>query len=59
MYMPAKFRIRFLDPIEVPSAPDEVLDDAAAVQTIAEGVRARIQVTLDEMLAERQSVWLG
>ncbi len=59
MYLPAKFRIRFLAPVEVPSAPDEVLDDAAAVQTIAEGVRARIQVTLDEMLAERQSVWLG
>ena len=59
MYMPAKFRIRFLDPIDIPSMPADTIDDAAAVQTIAEEIRARIQVSLDEMLAERRSVWLG
>ncbi len=59
MYMPAKFRIRFLDPIDVPALPADTADDAAAVQSIAEEIRARIQVALDEMLAERESVWLG
>jgi 1-acyl-sn-glycerol-3-phosphate acyltransferase len=59
MYMPAKFRIRFLDPVEIPSLPAETLADAATVQSIAEEIRARIQSALDEMLAERRSVWLG
>lgn len=59
MYMPAKFRIRFLEPVDVPALPDGTVDDAAAVQTIAEDIRARIQLALDEMLAERGSVWLG
>lgn len=59
MYMPAKFRIRFLEPIDVPALPPETLDDAAAVQTIAEEIRARIQISLDELLSERRSVWLG
>jgi hypothetical protein len=39
--------------------PADTIDDAAAVQTIAEEIRARIQISLDEMLAERRSVWLG
>ncbi len=59
MYLPAKFRIRFLEPIDVASLPEETIDDAAAVQTISERIRARIQVALDEMLSERESVWLG
>jgi len=59
MYMPAKFRIRFLEPLDLPALPDETVDDAAAVQGIAEEIRARIQGSLDEMLTERRSVWLG
>jgi 1-acyl-sn-glycerol-3-phosphate acyltransferase len=59
MYMPAKFKIRFLDPIDIPSFPEDTLEDAAAVQTIAEDIRAQIQASLDEMLAARRSVWLG
>lgn len=59
MYLPAKFRIRFLEPIDIPAMDPETVEDAAAVQTIAEEIRARIQVQLDEMLGERQSVWLG
>src|SRR5215218_8721009 len=54
-YLPAKFRIRFLEPIELDISPD----DRAAVQTGAEAVRARIQVNLFEMLGERDSIWLG
>ena len=59
MYMPAKFKIRFLEPIDIASLPEDTIDDAAAVQTVSESIRARIQVALDELLAERQSVWLG
>jgi hypothetical protein len=58
-YLPAKFRIRFLEPIDIGSMPEDTVDDAAAVQTISEGIRGRIQIALDEMLAERHSVWMG
>lgn len=59
MYLPAKFRIRFLAPLELPALPPETIEDAAAVQAIAEEIRARIQTALDEMIAARRSVWLG
>src|SRR5690242_14258379 len=59
MYMPAKFRIRFLPPLDLPALPDGTVEDSAAVQGIAEEVRARIQGSLDEMIAGRRSVWLG
>jgi len=54
-YLPAKFRIRFLEPIKLDVSPD----DRGAVQTASETVRARIQENLFEMLGERDSIWLG
>lgn len=59
MYMPAKFRIHFLEPFATDSIPVEVADDPAEVQAIAEKIRTQIQFELDSMLAERKSVWLG
>jgi 1-acyl-sn-glycerol-3-phosphate acyltransferase len=59
MYLPARFKIHFLEPIDTASYPVEAADDVALVQAIAEGVRARIQSELDDMLAERRSVWMG
>ena len=59
MYMPAKFKIRFLEPLDIPTLPDDTVDDSAAVQGIAEEIRARIQTALDEMVGERESVWMG
>jgi len=59
MYMPAKFRIRFLEPLDLPALPTDTIEDAASVQAIAEEVRARIQTALDEMVSRRRSVWLG
>jgi 1-acyl-sn-glycerol-3-phosphate acyltransferase len=59
MYLPAKFRIRFLEPIDLSSYPPETVEDAAEVQNITEGIRGRIQDELDSMLATRKSVWLG
>src|SRR5215208_2466572 len=56
-YLPAKFRIRFLEPIHF---DDEGMhEDKALVQTVAHDVRARIQENLWDMLAKRRSVWFG
>jgi len=56
-YLPAKFKIRFLEP--VPFDEEGLEDDKALVQTVAHDVRARIQESLWEMLAARKSVWFG
>ena len=58
-YLPAKFRIRFLDPIDTANVSVDPAPDTAQVQTVAQEVRARIQENLDEMLAARRSVWFG
>jgi 1-acyl-sn-glycerol-3-phosphate acyltransferase len=55
-YLPAKFKIRFLEPIATDGWDP---DDKGLVQTVAEEVRGRIQEELYTMLAERKSVWLG
>jgi 1-acyl-sn-glycerol-3-phosphate acyltransferase len=56
-YLPAKFKLRFLEPIELGEGDSP--DDKALVQTVAHEVRARIQEGLWGMLAERKSVWFG
>jgi 1-acyl-sn-glycerol-3-phosphate acyltransferase len=58
-YLPAKFRIRFLDPIATDDLGDEPWEDRALVQEIAEEVRARIQEELIDMVGKRRSVWFG
>jgi 1-acyl-sn-glycerol-3-phosphate acyltransferase len=59
MYLPAKFKIRFLEPIPMDEYPADAVDDAGLVHALAEEVRGRIQTELDDMLAARRSVWLG
>src|ERR671918_2357769 len=56
-YLPAKFRIRFLEPLRF----DEkgLHEDKALVQTVAHDIRSRIQENLWDMLATRRSVWFG
>ena len=54
-YLPAKFRLRFLEPVEL----DPSTEDAAAIQAAAEGVRSRIQDNLFEMVRARDSIWFG
>ena len=56
-YLPAKFRIRFLEPIATDQWGDEPWEDKGLVQSVAEDIRARIQEELVEMLARRRSVW--
>jgi 1-acyl-sn-glycerol-3-phosphate acyltransferase len=59
MYMPAKFRIRFLEPVPLERRGPAAADDVAFVQQVADDIRARIQASLNEMLRERKSVWFG
>ena len=59
MYMPAKFKIRFLEPVDLSRYGPDDADDLALVQDIGEGVRTSIQLALDAMRASRRSVWFG
>ncbi len=56
-YLPAKFRIRFLEPIHFDG--ERPWEDKGLVQTWAHEIRARIQENLFEMVGQRRSVWLG
>ena len=58
-YLPAKFKIRFLEPIDTVSMGPDAVSDKALVQSVAQEVRARIQEGLEEMVSRRRSVWLG
>jgi 1-acyl-sn-glycerol-3-phosphate acyltransferase len=58
-FLPAKFTIRFLEPIRTDDMGDAPWEDTGLVQEVAEEIRARIQEELFEMLAKRKSVWLG
>jgi 1-acyl-sn-glycerol-3-phosphate acyltransferase len=59
MYLPAKFKIRFLEPVALDRYGADAADDVAFVQQVADDIRARIQIALNEMLRERSSVWFG
>lgn len=59
MYLPAKFKIRFLEPITLDAYGPEDVDDVGLVQSIAEDVRGRIQREVNRLVASRTSVWFG
>ena len=59
MYLPAKFKIRFLDPVDLSAYGPEDADDVALVQSISEDIRATIQREVDDLVASRESVWFG
>jgi hypothetical protein len=56
-YLPAKFRIRFLDPIPTDQWGEAPWEDRGLVQTVADEIRDLIQENVIEMLAKRRSVW--
>jgi 1-acyl-sn-glycerol-3-phosphate acyltransferase len=58
-YLPAKFRIRFLEPIPTDQWGERPWDDQGLVQTVAEDVRSRIQDELIDLVSHRRSVWFG
>jgi hypothetical protein len=59
MYLPAKFRIRFLEPIDLTRYGPEDADDIALVGRLSERIRLRIQEELDDLVLARRSVWFG
>ena len=59
MYLPAKFRIRFLEPIDLSAYDPEDADDIALVGRLTERIRLRIQEELDDLVLARKSVWFG
>ena len=56
-YLPAKFKIRFLEPIHFDE--DGMWEDKSLVQTTAHEIRARIQEGIWDMVKRRRSVWFG
>jgi 1-acyl-sn-glycerol-3-phosphate acyltransferase len=58
-YLPAKFKIRFLEPIPTDQWGPEPYNDRGLVQSVADDIRARIQDELYDMLAKRKTVWFG
>jgi 1-acyl-sn-glycerol-3-phosphate acyltransferase len=59
MYLPAKFKIRFLTPVDLGRYDPDDAEDLALVQGLTEEIRGRIQQELDELQAARRSVWFG
>jgi 1-acyl-sn-glycerol-3-phosphate acyltransferase len=57
--LPAKFSIRFLEPVHAGAADPGDPRDGARAQTMADDIRALIQENLLEMVASRRSPWLG
>jgi 1-acyl-sn-glycerol-3-phosphate acyltransferase len=57
--LPAKFRIRFLEPVPAEGLRRGSWEQRSVVEALTEGIRALIQENLLELVAERRSVWLG
>ena len=57
--LPAKFRIRVLDPVHLDVTPDQPRYSKSRVMDRAEEIRQQIQETLYDMLKQRKSVWSG
>jgi 1-acyl-sn-glycerol-3-phosphate acyltransferase len=55
-YLPAKFKLRFLEPVRTDGIEDP---HPGLVQDVADEIRSRIQDELVDMLAHRRSVWTG
>jgi 1-acyl-sn-glycerol-3-phosphate acyltransferase len=57
--LPAKFRIRFLEPARTADFGERAWEDRKFVQALTEDLRALIQENLLELVADRRSVWFG
>jgi 1-acyl-sn-glycerol-3-phosphate acyltransferase len=58
-YLPAKFRVRVLEPVTFDVPPDQERYRRAKVLEASDLVRERIQLALYDLLRERRSVWFG
>ena len=59
MYLPAKFKLRVLDPVHFDVPPDQERYSRSRIMDEAEDIRVRLQDTLYEMLRQRKSIWFG
>ena len=59
MYLPAKFKIRLLEPIHFDGYRPQDAEDLELVQRLAEDVRAKIQDEVNRMISARSSIWFG
>jgi 1-acyl-sn-glycerol-3-phosphate acyltransferase len=57
--LPAKLRIRFLEPIDTTELASSPVRDPGLATRILEDLRALIQENLLELIGERRSPWLG
>jgi 1-acyl-sn-glycerol-3-phosphate acyltransferase len=57
--LPAKFTVRFLEPVATDGLGDSPWNDVTLVQALSRDIRALIQENLLEMVGARRSVWLG
>jgi 1-acyl-sn-glycerol-3-phosphate acyltransferase len=57
--LPAKFKIRFLEPVPTDELPEGSWRDQGLVRQLNNDVRALMQENLLELVAERRSTWLG
>ena len=58
-YLPAKFKLRVLDPIHFDVPPGQERYPRSRVMEESEAIRTRIQDALYDMLSRRRSVWFG
>jgi 1-acyl-sn-glycerol-3-phosphate acyltransferase len=58
-YLPAKFKLRVLDPVHFDVPPDQPRYSKSRIMDESEAIRQQIQETLFDMLKQRQSVWFG
>jgi 1-acyl-sn-glycerol-3-phosphate acyltransferase len=58
-YLPAKFKLRVLDPVTFDVPPDQPRYSRSRVMEEAEAIRQQIQEALYDMLRTRKSVWFG
>jgi hypothetical protein len=59
LYLPAKFRLRVLEPVHFDVSPDQPRYPRSRVMEEAEAIRQHIQENLYDMLRRRRSVWRG
>ena len=58
-YLPAKFKLRVLDPVVFDAPPDQLRYPRNRVFDEAEAIRQSMQRNLYDMLRKRRSVWFG
>jgi 1-acyl-sn-glycerol-3-phosphate acyltransferase len=56
---PAKFKLRVLDPIHFSVPPEQERYSKSRIMEESERVRTQLQDTVNELLADRRSVWFG